>query len=809
MLDSTSPTGIGNELLHLDDAQSRSRNKHSRKKKSKLFTTTKRSRRKLHRQRQRAEAVGARSSVPVHLKRKPTINSSKPKQPENAVDPYCQSDVDIIDTSHDDELNRIHEQHERCKDNPFTTHEYCVTQTDRAVNDVLKRTKKRKAERSAEADKEHEPFVYPGTPDTAVGPSGIADDPQFYQKWSDCFAGPRHSSCGCNFVMRNEKEPKKMDCSYGSSINKNSFHPQQRLVAEYINPSTPYRGLLCYHGLGSGKTIVMIGVISKFLQNDPTRTIIVLTPPKLIQNFYDDLGKTDTTTLFGDDAKEMTTEERARRISRQLNVITFESIANRLNGFTKWDLPANRQVSAKMRSGEHGTVSASGKGFGALPDGTRQPDTPEEPMLNNTLIMIDEAHDLVTPEKAKYPPPDKAYSVVSAMRRATDCRILLMTATPMRDDPYELGVLLNMLKPPRSSSKFPEVHKTKQMNMANVDIVDRKATKELFDTQFIHTDETGMQTMQNEDAFIHNCKGVISFFPVDNLFTKFPKKHETLVEVNLPDEVFATVKEKMNAEQKAIESKGKYASIIDHQQACVTSRRASNVLGHTKKIVSDELASTDDNRTAKINMIADKIESHYDKGKQFVYSYFDIQGCVAVSTRLLSRGWKKLECVDLFKYLKPAYRKSYEIRKEAFADVFKLPLDDANCPRSQELPTDQKCFVMLGLKESDNREFGAWKQKLLMCFYNLDSNLHGKQINVLMGNKGYAKGISLMGVRTEHIVEPPINLADSDQIMARGIRSCSHKKTQIPRRLPRGCIYLYGHTPYYGKVPRGNKRNNR
>ena len=83
---------------------------------------------------------------------------------------------------------------------------------------------------------------------------------------------------------------------------------------------------------------------------------------------------------------------------------------------------------------------------------------------------------------------------------------------------------------------------------------------------------------------------------------------------------------------------------------------------------------------------------------------------------------------------------------------------------------------MLGIRESDQREFGSWKQKLLMAFYNLDSNLDGKQINVFIGNKGYAKGISLMGVRTEHLVEPPINLADSEQIMARGIRGCSHKK---------------------------------
>ena len=38
----------------------------------------------------------------------------------------------------------------------------------------------------------------------------------------------------------------------------------QLFVRDYLNITTPYRGLLLYHGLGSGKTCTSIGIIEGF-----------------------------------------------------------------------------------------------------------------------------------------------------------------------------------------------------------------------------------------------------------------------------------------------------------------------------------------------------------------------------------------------------------------------------------------------------------------------------------------------------------------------------------------------------------------
>lgn len=574
-----------------------------------------------------AKAYGTQSKIPKHMRRPSSqTEQSRASQQKthSSKDPYCTSNVDIIDASHNKALHRIHQQRRQCDENPFLSPAFCKTQTDQAVDTVVQQTNRERDKTQIVQQlsaKNKEPFVYPGTPDTEANVNrSVKDDKEFYTKWSDCFAGPRHSSCSCNFVTRNEKNPKASDCEYGKTISKETFNPQQRLVAEYIHPKTPYRGLLCYHGLGSGKTLAMIGILSNFIQHEPARTILILVHPKLIQNFYDELNKTEAATLFGNDAKRMTPKEKSDKIRKYVNVVSFEKMANRLNGMTQWDLPVNLAVSAQKRMNQFSHIS--GMGLSAIADGVKQPDTPQEPLLNNTLLFIDEAHDLVTPEKAKYPPPDKAYSVLNAMRHAEDCRVVLMTATPMRDDPYELGVLLNMLKPPQSTTKFPEVYTSRKMNRATVNIVNRKETKALFDKLFLHKDANGFETIQNEALFLEKCKGVVSYYPIDNLYTKFPKKHEHLVEVNLSDDVFATVREKMNLEQKALEKHGEYPSILDHKNRCETSRKASNILGHTKKLVSSEVRSKAPQRTNKIDKVVETIAHRQAKGKQFVYSFF-------------------------------------------------------------------------------------------------------------------------------------------------------------------------------------------
>ena len=60
----------------------------------------------------------------------------------------------------------------------------------------------------------------------------------------------------------------------------------QKLLGQYINPKTPYKGLLVFHKIGSGKTCTGITIAEKWKH---VRKIIVLTPASLIGNFRNEL----------------------------------------------------------------------------------------------------------------------------------------------------------------------------------------------------------------------------------------------------------------------------------------------------------------------------------------------------------------------------------------------------------------------------------------------------------------------------------------------------------------------------------------
>ena len=90
----------------------------------------------------------------------------------------------------------------------------------------------------------------------------------------------------------------KMTCDSNGNINISGNNDSdkthfallihQKLVRDYINLYTPFRGLLLYHGLGSGKTCSSIA-IAEGLKND--KHIIVMTPASLKDNYYGELKK--------------------------------------------------------------------------------------------------------------------------------------------------------------------------------------------------------------------------------------------------------------------------------------------------------------------------------------------------------------------------------------------------------------------------------------------------------------------------------------------------------------------------------------
>jgi len=67
-----------------------------------------------------------------------------------------------------------------------------------------------------------------------------------------------------------------------------SLLTHQKIVRDYMNLYTPYRGLLLYHGLGAGKTLSSIAIAEGLKEN---KKVIILTPASLHPNYVSELKK--------------------------------------------------------------------------------------------------------------------------------------------------------------------------------------------------------------------------------------------------------------------------------------------------------------------------------------------------------------------------------------------------------------------------------------------------------------------------------------------------------------------------------------
>ena len=85
------------------------------------------------------------------------------------------------------------------------------------------------------------------------------------------------------FLINYDEIKKYRDNSCSGSIK---LRPQQYLLSNYINPNTPYKGLILFHGTGTGKTCATITIAENFkdLIIKYNTKIYILVPGPIIKN---------------------------------------------------------------------------------------------------------------------------------------------------------------------------------------------------------------------------------------------------------------------------------------------------------------------------------------------------------------------------------------------------------------------------------------------------------------------------------------------------------------------------------------------
>lgn len=292
-----------------------------------------------------------------------------------------------------------------------------------------------------------------------------------------------------------------------------SFTPTQDFLRHYFTPSNPYKGMLLWHSVGSGKTCTAIATASSTFEKQGY-TILWVT----------------RTTLKDDIWKNM------------FDVVCSLNMQEKLSKGVKF--PQKQADKMKLLSNSWSIRPMSYKSFTNLVSGKNKiyqdlvkKNGAQDP-LRKTLIIIDEAHklygghDLLASEK-----PDMRKLKASLLKSyqvsgQNSVKLLLMTATPLTSDPMELVKLINLCKD--NKDQIP-------------------STFEEFSQVFL--DKTGKFTDQGKELYLNMVSGVVSYLNREGDVREFAQPSIQLVNTymsQLPTGDITGLKEEHNKNVQSI-----------------------------------------------------------------------------------------------------------------------------------------------------------------------------------------------------------------------------------------------------------------
>jgi hypothetical protein len=265
----------------------------------------------------------------------------------------------------------------------------------------------------------------------------------------------------------------------------------QEVVRDYLNLYTPYRGLLLYHGLGSGKTCSSIAIAEGMKTN---KKIVIMTPASLKMNFFSELKKCGDHIYRKNQFWEFIPIEgqpnfvsvlsQALSISPEyikskggawLTDITKESNFTSLSTSDQNSL--DEQINMMIRAKY---VDINYNGLNSRKMRELQGDENHNP-FDHSVVIIDEAHNLVSRIANKIDKPQSiAGKLYEWLLSAIDIRIILLTGTPIINYPHETGILFNILRGYIKTWEFQI--KTKTTEKFNRDIILKKFIENDFNT---------------------------------------------------------------------------------------------------------------------------------------------------------------------------------------------------------------------------------------------------------------------------------------------------------------------------------------
>merc|ERR1712227_1009612 len=184
------------------------------------------------------------------------------------------------------------------------------------------------------------------------------------------------------------------------------LYSHQSFLSNLIHPSTPYKGLLIFHGTGTGKTGTAISIAENFksmVSKYNTKIMILVPGPLLKENWKNEIMK--FSNLNTDNMNQNLSLEEEQKIKNFVD--------------------EDEQVK-KYRKTEEG-------------DFERDVSSDRLEYLDNTILIVDEVHNFTGNEHGE--------ALKMIIKKSKNLRLLLLSATPMKNLGTDIIEILNYLRP--------------------------------------------------------------------------------------------------------------------------------------------------------------------------------------------------------------------------------------------------------------------------------------------------------------------------------------------------------------------------
>lgn len=294
-----------------------------------------------------------------------------------------------------------------------------------------------------------------------------------------------------------------------TSSDPRGLYVHQRFVRDYLQPASPYRGLLLYHGLGVGKTCASIAIADVLHpHSSSSRNVYVMLPAVLRGNFLEEVRK------CGD--PRFIPEQRWREVEGGFEAsedgVAFADLSGGKRDAIKAQI--DRDILSAYKVVHYNGMSS--KIMHALCVG-------EHNVFDDSVVIIDEA-----PNAISRVMHGKLFAhVYQRIMDAERCKVVLLSGTPLVNMPRELAYITNL-----THGYIREVTFSAIASAVNVTLVMSKLESHpCVDhvSSEILSDGSSITATMLPNGFIHQPSGFVSLSPQADRPADLVKKLRALV----------------------------------------------------------------------------------------------------------------------------------------------------------------------------------------------------------------------------------------------------------------------------------------